>query len=99
MENQPDPLLQLMQLATLDAAERYPGIELSSYLDGLEPIDGRLKLTWACTSAREAFGNIIESVWNDELGRSTEVVHVAERDDPCEQFPLPTLASHHRPSD
>jgi hypothetical protein len=86
METQVDPLFLLMQLSRSYVAERYPGVELAAYLDELEPLDGALKLTWACTSARRAFGNIVEMVWHKEMDQSTLVVHVADRDDPREVF-------------
>jgi hypothetical protein len=86
MEFDPYRYRQLMDLAALEVAERYRGVPLNAYIDELELIGTKLKLSWGCKSAADAFGWIVEFVWRDELGQTAEIVHVVERDGPREIF-------------
>jgi hypothetical protein len=86
MEFEPDRLRQLMDLAALEVAERYQAVPLQAYVDELELIGRKLKLSWGCKSAIDAFGWIVEFVWHHELDQEAEIVHIPERDDPREVF-------------
>jgi hypothetical protein len=91
MTTEKDPLRELMELARPEVAREYHDAEhqeaeLAAYLEELEFVGEKLRLTWYCTSAMQAFRHIIESVWHDKLRESAKVVHVARMNDPREVF-------------